>query len=58
MRCFACDVRLTHREATRKFASGEFCDLCDECLGTIQDGLEVFETDVEEDSAEEDGGLT
>lgn len=35
MRCFACDCALTPRQATRKFPSGEFVDLCDYCLSTI-----------------------
>lgn len=35
MRCYACDCALTARQATRKFPSGEFVDLCDSCLTTI-----------------------
>ena len=54
MRCIACNVRLTNREATRKFASGSYCELCDVCLGTIQDGLETFETDVVEEEPDTD----
>ncbi len=59
MRCQCCNARLTNREATRKFPSGEFCDMCDEFLEITQDayshcGLDVHESDeVEEDDDEE-----
>lgn len=59
MRCVACDCRLSNREATRRFDSGEFCDLCDECLEITQDayshcGLDAHETEViEEDDDDE-----
>jgi len=39
MVCFACNKRLTNIEATRKFASGEYTDLCNKCLSTIQDDV-------------------
>lgn len=42
MRCKACDVRLTPREATRKCeGTGEYPDLCDECLSTINEDLRL-----------------
>jgi len=44
MRCYACDCVLTNREATRKFSSGAFTDLCSGCLGTIQDDVELDQT--------------
>ena len=38
MRCKACDVRLTAREATRKGENTrEYMDLCDVCFSTIAD---------------------
>lgn len=43
MRCYACNKILTPFESTRKFASGEFVDMCTKCLGTIQDDIEIDE---------------
>lgn len=38
MRCFACNVVLSTPERTRRFeGSGEFVDLCNKCLNTIDD---------------------
>jgi hypothetical protein len=38
MRCQACNVVLTPQESTRKFAiSGDYVDLCNKCLSTIDD---------------------
>jgi len=54
MRCAACDKRLSNREATRKFASGVFVDLCDKCLGTIQEDV-LVEDDSMKEFDEEDG---
>ena len=35
MRCVSCDAELNDREATRKGAlSGQYLDLCDNCLST------------------------
>lgn len=34
MKCLECDAILTDKEATRKSKqTGEFLDICDECLG-------------------------
>lgn len=55
MRCYACDKALNSREATRKFPSGEFVDLCDGCLVTIDtptldsDKEDLPDEDVDED---------
>ena len=35
MRCECCDKALSSREATRKFPSGVYVDMCDYCLSTI-----------------------
>ncbi len=48
MRCYACNVVLTPQESTRKFASGEYADLCNKCLGTIQDEVVTEDSDVED----------
>lgn len=38
MRCLSCDCILQDHEATRKGTfSGEYLDLCDNCLQTIPD---------------------
>lgn len=38
MRCVACNVILTPQESTRRFAQSlDFVDLCNKCLGTIED---------------------
>lgn len=37
MRCIACNANLTDYEATRRHAeTGDFLDLCGECLSVIQ----------------------
>jgi len=42
MKCECCDKILTSQEATRKFKeSGTFVDMCNECLDTISDDVEV-----------------
>lgn len=43
MRCQSCDDALSSHEATRKFMSGEFVDLCDNCFETIKDQVVVIE---------------
>ena len=35
MRCLSCNDILSDREATRKYPSGEFIDLCDFCIKEI-----------------------
>jgi NAD-dependent SIR2 family protein deacetylase len=53
MRCVACNVILTTQEATRKFEeSGEFVDLCNKCLSTIDE--DVTYTDGNHDQKEDD----
>lgn len=32
MRCLSCNKNLTDKEATRKYESGAFVDLCDRCI--------------------------
>ncbi len=49
MKCLSCDVILSDREATRKGAvTGEFLDLCGNCLATIPD-FEYVENPVASD---------
>ena len=52
MRCLCCNVILSDKEATRRYAaSGEFVDTCDRCLDTIPDFPEtVVRPDLDEDS--------
>ena len=43
IRCECCNVILTNQEATRKFESGVFVDMCNTCLTTIDDGVSYVE---------------
>lgn len=44
MRCVACNKILTTQESVRRFKnSGEFVDLCNKCLGTIDDTVHTAE---------------
>jgi hypothetical protein len=50
MRCQACNVILNTQESTRRFkGSGEFVDLCNKCLGTINDDVQTTDGNCEED---------
>jgi len=50
MRCHACNVILTTQEATRKFEeSGEFVDLCNKCLSTIDGDVTYTDGNTVED---------
>lgn len=40
MRCLSCDKNLNDYEATRKYSSGGFIDLCNHCFSFIKDDLE------------------
>lgn len=57
MRCRACDAALTDREATKKSAvTGEFYDLCSNCLSSVVDAfdLEIIDNPVNNDEAEQE----
>ena len=55
MRCYCCNKQLSDREATRRFTeSEEFVDMCDTCLGTIEDEVDVSEGYTEEFGDEDD----
>jgi len=44
MRCQCCNKVLNTQEATRRFkASNTFVDMCNGCLSTIEDDVEVVE---------------
>lgn len=43
MRCVACNRALSSQEATRKFSSGDFVDLCNSCLSTIKTEVDTIE---------------
>lgn len=50
MRCECCNTVLSSQEATRKFkGSGTFVDMCNKCLSTIDDQVEVTEGYLEKD---------
>lgn len=43
-RCVACNRILDNQESTRKFAgSGEYVDMCNTCLGTIEDDVDTID---------------
>ena len=55
MRCECCNKILTSQEATRKFKeSGTFVDMCNECLDTISDDVEVTDGYQEGDDGYDD----
>lgn len=44
MRCYCCNVVLSSVEATRKFTdSGEYTEMCNECLGHIDGEVDTEE---------------
>jgi len=53
MRCSCCNVVLTTQESTRKFTvSGDYVDMCNKCLRTIDDDVSYdegsgYDTDAE-----------
>lgn len=54
MRCYCCNKILSSQEATRRFKeSGEFSDMCNECLNHISDDVEVTEGFTGEDDLDE-----
>ena len=60
MRCYCCNKILSDQEATRRFQeSEEFVDMCNECLSTIEDEVDVSEGYTEEfgDDDEDDSGF-
>ena len=58
MRCYCCNKVLSSQEATRRFKeSGEFADMCNDCLSTIDEDIEVTDGYQEEEDDEEDQGF-
>lgn len=50
MKCSCCDVILTTAESVRKFKnSGEYVDMCNKCLSTISDDVQVVDGDVDDE---------
>lgn len=42
MKCKSCDVPLTNREISRKsLNTDEYLDMCNQCLGDLNDELEI-----------------
>lgn len=55
MKCSCCDVILTTQEATRKFKdSGDFVDMCNKCLSTIDDVVSYTEGNTDNEDGEDD----
>lgn len=55
MRCVACNVALSTSESVRRFKdSGSFVDLCNKCLATISEDVEVVEGVAAQDEDETD----
>ena len=57
MRCSCCNKALSNVESTRKFASGEYTDMCNKCLGTISDDVSTQEETMDNESEYVDGEL-
>lgn len=50
MRCQCCNVILTTQEATRKFEeSGDYVDMCNKCLSTIDDSVNYTDGNHDQD---------
>lgn len=58
MRCYCCNNMLSGAEATRKFKESDtYTDMCNACLGEIQDeDLETIEGQAEDDDLFDDDG--
>ena len=55
MRCECCNVLLTTQESTRKFkTSGEYVDMCNKCLHTIDDEVSYTEGNTEDEDFDDD----
>jgi hypothetical protein len=54
MRCSCCNVILSTQESTRKFkVSGDYVDMCNKCLNTIDDDVGYTEGSYEEESEDD-----
>lgn len=54
MRCTACNVILTPAECVRRFkGSGEFVDMCNKCLSTISDDVDVVDGNIDDEPNED-----
>jgi len=55
MRCYCCNKVLTSQESTRRFKqSNEFVDMCNTCLSTIDEDVEVTDGYQEDDDNDEE----
>lgn len=55
MRCTCCNVVLTPSECVRKFkGSGDFVDMCNKCLATISEDVEVVDGKATDEDTEYD----
>ena len=54
MRCYCCNAQLSNQEATRRFTEREeFVDMCNKCLNTIDEDVDVTDGYVD-DSGDDD----
>ena len=57
MRCYCCNNILKPSESTRKFKeSGAYTEMCNPCLGTIDDSVETVEGMAQDDDLFDDNG--
>ena len=55
MRCVACNVILTTQESTQKFVgSGDYVDMCNKCLSTIDEDVQYSDGNDDESLGEEE----
>ncbi len=53
MRCSCCNKALSNQEATAKFSSGVFTDMCNKCLSTIEEDVTIMDSEYGVDEYEE-----
>ena len=58
MKCYCCDKILSTQESVRRFKeTGAFVDMCNTCLSTIDDEIEVVDSPhLSDDEYDEEGG--
>lgn len=55
MRCSCCNVLLTTQESTRKFKESQtYVDMCNKCLETISNEVDVTEGNTSDDNYPEE----
>jgi len=54
MRCECCNRALSNQESTSKFLSGEYTNMCNKCLSTIEEDVQTMDSDIDGEDIEED----